>query len=532
MRPTIPAVHSVLSPVAPALPARAPTDRLFFLVFAAVAALKVVLATVIPLTGDEAYFVIWGRFPHYGYYDHGAMAGWWVALTLLVGKSTLILRLPAVITPLIGSLILRRALSSVDPAKANLAAALFLLSPAILLSVFITADTPLVFFSLLAGGFAIRAERSGRLSDWGLAGVCVGLAFLSKYLAVLLGLAFVTYLATFGGRQRFSRIVALAAGAAPGVAVNLIWNFNYGWTNVLFNAYTRNEKARLSLESPLLLATFVFIVLAGPVILYYLVRPSCLGRRPWRETWNALRDSGLLVALFAVAVPAIVFFVVSLVRPVGLHWLFSFYPFFFLVLAAKFDVAALQRQIRPMIIYASAFSALGLVLLALPTETFQWHRSYNSLVLGRHHREIAEQLAPFAANYTLVSPSYAQAAQLSFHTGRHVPVIGPGSPHGRQDDFITDFSALDGRDLMVLSARPKDAAATQVFFERVETREIQVRGARISLVLGRGFKFAAYRDSVLRRVAEEYYRMPAWLESWARPAPFVRRYGLEPATVP
>jgi hypothetical protein len=153
-------------------------------------------------------------------------------------------------------------------------------------------------------------------------------------------------------------------------------------------------------------------------------------------------------------------------------------------------------------------------------------------VLGKHHREIAAQLEPHAANYTLVSPSYAQAAQLSYHTGRHVPVIGPGSPHGRQDDFITDFRALDGRDLMVLSGRPKDAAATHAFFERVETREIEIHGARIPLVLGHGFKFAVYRDSVLRRVAEEYYRMPTWLASWAQPAPFVRRYGLESATVP
>ena len=279
MRLTFPAVHSVLSPLAPAPAARDSTDRLFFLTFAAAAALKVFLALVIPLTGDEAYFVIWGQFPHYGYYDHGAMTGWWVALTLLAGKSILVLRFPAVITPLIGSLIVRRALRPVDPAKANLAAALFLLSPAILLSVLITADTPLVFFSLLAGGCAIRAERSGRVSDWGLAGVCLGLAILSKYLAVLLGLAFVIYLVTFGGTHRFRRIAALAVGAAPGVGVNLIWNYNYGWTNVLFNGYTRNAKARISLESPLLLTVFVFIFLAGPIILYYLTRRSNAGRR-------------------------------------------------------------------------------------------------------------------------------------------------------------------------------------------------------------------------------------------------------------
>jgi hypothetical protein len=349
---------------------------------------------------------------------------------------------------------------------------------------------------------------------------------------VLLGLAFVIYLVTFGGKHRFRRIAALAVGAAPGVGVNLIWNYNYGWTNVLFNGYTRNAKARISLESPLLLTVFVFIFLAGPVILYYLTRRSNAGRRTWPETCRALRDTGLLVALFAVAVPTLVFFAVSLVRPVGLHWLFSFHAFFFVVLAAKFDGDVLRQHIRPTILYTTACSALALILLVLPTETFQWHRSYNSLVLGRHAQEIAPHLAPYAENYTLVSPSYTQAALLGFHLGRHVPVIGHGSPHGRQDDFITDFSALDGRNLMVLSARPKDAAATHAFFESVETREIEVHGARIPLVLGRGFKFAAYRDTVLRGVAEEYYRMPGWLAWWAKLAPFVTRYGLQSATVP
>ncbi|MGH7945212.1 MAG: hypothetical protein ACREF9_09405, partial [Opitutaceae bacterium] len=110
--------------------------------------------------------------------------------------------------------------------------------------------------------------------------------------------------------------------------------------------------------------------------------------------------------------------------------------------------------------------------------------------------------------------------------------IGPGSVHGRQDDFITDFRALDGRNLMVLSARAKDAVAMHPFFESVEAREIEVHGARIALALGRGFKFAAYRDAVLRKVAQEYYPIPAWLAHWSQPAPFITRYGLQSAAAP
>ena len=523
-------VHAALNPapLAPAAATRESTDRLFFCAFAAVAALKLFLAAIVPFTGDEAYFVLWGRFPDYGYYDHGGMTGWWVRLTLLAGDSIFILRLPAVITPLLVALLLRHILSAVHPAKANLAATLFLLSPVVALNVLITPESPLLLFSFLAGVFAVRAVRRERVADWLLAGVFLGAAFLAKYLAVLLGLAFLIYLLSFGGRQRFASIAALLAGAAPGVAVNVIWNFHHGWTNVLFNVFTRNADARFSLLPPLQLAIFVLVVLAGPVIVYFLFRRPREGRRSWRETSMALHRSGMLVALFALVIPLSVFLGLSLFRRVGLHWLLSFFPFFFVVLAAKFDADALRRQVGPMIGYVAGCTALALVLLGLPSQTYHFHRSYNSLILGQHPAEVLAQLAPWAAEYVLVSPSYTQSAQLGFHSGRHVPVIGPGSYHGRHDDFITDFRALDGRNLMVLSARPRDAAATHAFFESVEARAIEVRGARIALVLGRGFRYAAYREAVLKRIAADYYRMPRWLEAWSRPAPFIVRYGLEP----
>ena len=37
------------------------------------------LSAVFPFTGDEAYFVDWGRHPDWGFYDHPPMVGWWLA---------------------------------------------------------------------------------------------------------------------------------------------------------------------------------------------------------------------------------------------------------------------------------------------------------------------------------------------------------------------------------------------------------------------------------------------------------------------
>ena len=57
------------------------------------------------MTSDEAYFVQWGRYPDWGFYDHPPMIGWWLALLERVSDSSFVLRLPALLAPpLIGAL--------------------------------------------------------------------------------------------------------------------------------------------------------------------------------------------------------------------------------------------------------------------------------------------------------------------------------------------------------------------------------------------------------------------------------------------
>jgi hypothetical protein len=49
------------------------------------------------------------------------------------------------------------------------------------------------------------------------------------------------------------------------------------------------------------------------------------------------------------------------------------------------------------------------------------------------------------------------------------------------------------------------------YFQEVEYRTIEVRGATFHVTLGRGFDFAAYRDTVLAGVRDRFYRVPAFL---------------------
>jgi hypothetical protein len=408
----------------------------------------------------------------------------------------------------------------------------FLLSPVNFLHFVFTTDTPLLLFTMLAGALAIRAVRRDQLADWFLAGLCLGFGFLAKYFAVVMGLSFAIYLLYCGGRRRFTGILAVLLGAVPGVGINVAWNVNHGWTNVLFNVYTRNADAGFSLVPFLVYLVPTALALAGPVALYCLLRRECEGRRTWRDAWEELHASGTHLAFFIVGVPALLFLVISFTRIVGLHWLISFHAFFFLLLVAKFDVAALQRQVRPTVQWLSGLAVVGLLVLVLPVNWLKSHGSFPSIVLGTHPDEVLAQLAPYTTDYVVASPSYTKSAQLGFRLGRDVPVVGTGSHHGRQDDLITDFRTLEGRNILVYSPRKEEARAAAAYFASTETREIEVRGGRIPILLGRGFNYAAYREAVLKPVAERFYRMPDWLVPLSRRSPFLERYGLDAAGAP
>ena len=55
--------------------------------------LKLALAAVFPITGDEALFVQWGKRPDWGYYDHPPMIGWWLSLVMMADDARWLIRL-------------------------------------------------------------------------------------------------------------------------------------------------------------------------------------------------------------------------------------------------------------------------------------------------------------------------------------------------------------------------------------------------------------------------------------------------------
>jgi 4-amino-4-deoxy-L-arabinose transferase-like glycosyltransferase len=463
------------------------------LAFALVATLafRFWLAAALPITGDEAYFILWGRTPDIGFYDHPPMVGWLLAPLLSVSEAPWVLRLPVLLLPVLVALLVRHALIAWferDAGTADLAAIAVLLVPLNVWNVFITTDTPLILFSVAS----LLAFARARFL---LAGVLLGLAFLSKYFAVLLGIAYLAWAIA----ARRPRAFALAfAGALPFGLVNLYWNWQACWCNVMFNAINRHEGAGLSWETPALYAASL-AYLAGPLLWF-----AWKGRARLRVPAH-----GALLAAWLV--PLVVFALLSPVRRIGLHWLLSFVPAIILTVALALERRALVVSVRWFAGIAVVQIATLAVLVALPLETWQGRRFYQNLVLLKETRTILQALEAALPSATPAYESYSMAAVMSFHA--------------RHDDILTDWRAYQGRDLTILGRDQADLARYSPYFRQVEARRIEVRGAAFHAVLGRGFDYAAYREGVLKPVRERWYRIPRGLPVGR--CYFFERYGFQ-----
>lgn len=485
----------------------------------ALLAFRLWFSAVLPMTGDEAYFVLWGEHPAGGYYDHPPMVGWWLTALLALSRAEWVLRLPALLLPLI---LAGGAWWWVRPhgaERARAAALLVLLAPANVWNVLITTDTPAILFILLSALAYVVAQRNASFAGYAAAGALLGLAFLGKYFAALLGIAYLAHLffaqRETGCRRRWAGFALLLATALPAPIYNLWWNSEHCWVNILFNFVNRHQDAGLSWQNPLLyLASLAY--LATPWLLLALGQQRSAVRQAVQHSIEAS------TAWWLAALPFGLFAALSLFKSVGLHWLVSFIPFLVVLAALALPLATLERLIKGSAFLAALHIAAILLVAALPMHTWSKTRLYDGIVLTVRTDELLAHLQPYATKYTWAMDGYSSAAILAYHAQSPVAVFGEGSFHARQDDFITDWRAQDGRNILILRKTAALATDYAPYFQQVDLQEIKLHGAHFYRVLGQGFNYAAYHERVLRRVGERFYRLPAWLPQ--RKCEFCERY--------
>ena len=479
-------------------------QRLFFFSVIFTLAIKIFLSIAIPLTGDEAYFVLWGSHLDYGYYDHTPMAGWIMHLMLSFGRSQFIVRFPAVISSILVGIGIYLILKPLDRIKAYLLAILFLVSPINIMNVLVSTDTPLVLFSFISAALLFLALKRDKYLLYALSGVFLGLSFLSKYFAVLLGIAYLAYfLISRRSKNKTLGFLLLFLSLVPFVALNLYWNYTHSWANIMFNLFNRAKKEDFSI-----LNFFLFMLIQAyfliPAGLYYLLRKK-------DELVSKLKNSDFLFFVYIFAVPLVLLCLLSFKKAIGLHWMLSFYPFLYIVLFIYLSELEIPKAIEFTLFFTLAHLVIVATVLSLPTKVFSHTKFYYEVVLGKSPDAVLNKLRPYQKDFILTTPSYTDSAVLSYHSGAYFPVFDTGTHHGRQDDFITDFKDFDGRNILILKEHLPDKGRYEKYFKRYEIKQFELDGATFYVVLGYGFNFNNYRDIALKEIKEKYYTIPKFL---------------------
>ena len=496
--------------------------RVFLLALLPTLVFRFWLAATLPFTGDEAYFIWWGQWPDWGYYDHPPMIGWWLAALLKVSHAEWWLRLPVILQPAILGWMTATLLRPRGETIAWSAALLVLLAPGNVWNVLITTDTPLIYFSVLSGYawlLARRAEAAGQ-SPWRwylLSGATLLGAVLCKYFVALLGFAYLVDTLVRPGKRKFGGLLLVYAMTLPALALMAWWNADHCWSNIMFNFYNRSHKGNtgLSWKTPLMYAGILFYLLT-PVVLWYLGKQ----RSAVRQLFSAPEGRAIILLGF---VPLALFVPLSLVRSIGLHWVLSFVPFVLILLVLCMDETQMKKTLRFFIGFAIVHVIAFVTLAVVPIERWKHKSFYPGLVLTVKPQLLLDQLEPYR-DYTWMMDGYSNAVTLGVNTyvrdpdgrPRYIGVFGVASSHARHDDILTDVRALDGGKIAVLrKTPPKLDEEYRPYFRQIELKTFEVAGAKFYLILGEGFDYAHYRDVILADIKRLYYAVPPALPQTA-----------------
>jgi len=496
------------------------SQTFFFYVLFAVFVLRLALAAWLPMTGDEAYFIVWGKNLDYGYYDHTPFVGWLLAAFLTVSDAAWWLRLPSVVLPIVIAYGIYRILLPRLPQVAVLAALAYLVAPVNLINILITTDTPLIFFSFVSAWFfylALYESESKR--DFIFAGLFLGLAFFSKYFAVFLGFSYGFYIILFHrDKKNFFGLGLILLMVAPFVGLNLLWNYNHCWNNILFNLFNRTAGADDSLIS-LMKYLGMLVYLFSPILVYFLIK----NREKIKQQWSGnIYRLYMWLAFFPLAL----FLVLLFRKEVGLHWVFSFYPFVFIALAGVLNV----KQWRWTFHFMWVFSLIHVIalssILILPVETFANKKeAVENLVFGKYPEEVLAKLKPYEKDYTFATISYGMSSVASYYSRKHFIVFDKASFHAREDERLTDYKKLDGKNILIFKRTSSNLDKLSKYFTHSERKSFKVREATYELLVGSQFNYALYREEVLKPINRDFYAIPDWLP--VRQCEFKKKYNFE-----
>jgi 4-amino-4-deoxy-L-arabinose transferase-like glycosyltransferase len=412
--------------------------------------LRLLLAAILPLSPQEAYYWSWSRDLAWSYFDHPPLASYSIRLTTaLFGQTVFGIKASAVLWSLALNLIWLRLIIDMFADRRLAFWTLIALNVTVVYEVYgvvIAPDAPLL--AAWAGTiWAVwRVSQSGERRWWYAAGVFLGLACLSKYPAALLGPVVLLYLIASPRQRRWlatphpylACLVALAVFTPV-----LIWNAQHDWASFTFQ--TSRRAAGMGQWRPKYLAELIAsqLLMATP---YLLVVSLAVLVRGWRERRQVATDDRALLLLIAGAVPLVFFAAASLRSLVKMNWPApAYWPLIMLGVWSILRERGADRRFAFGLASSASLLIVAVALIATPNLPLGDANLWSGWRQGAAHvARLEASLRARGEDSFVFSPSYKISSMLEFYL--------PGQPRVYARDIFGqpalqfDFMPLE-RDL-------------------------------------------------------------------------------------
>lgn len=428
---------------------------------AAFTIVRMVVAAITPVSGDEAYYWACSCNLDWCYFDQPGLAIWpMIPFRAILGENSLAVRMPAILASLGVGFILPPLVKRLGGGIREATTSYLWMNamPAFLIGSFY-ASTDIVMATLFLGATwaAVSIAQGERRAWWGF-GAAIGFAFLAKFPGVLvLPAVFAALFSSKSARSDLKTPVPWLAGLLAFVITTpvWIWGAQHDWANIAFQLTKRHVvhsiSARYLLEflgANLLLATPFLGVAFVPA---------------W---WRAIRrrDAAWMTVSIAAVMPIVAFSIVALRERVGAHWGAP-------SLITLTVIFALQRGDRPrrkLAIAAGLFggviAATAIIVANAPGLVLDRDWSYP----GAPNRISTKDLAEAFGNEELLtkveairrpdeivsSESYTVVHLLGFLSGNRIPTLlgnVANGKHGLASLYWETPEELRGKNVLFVS---------------------------------------------------------------------------------
>lgn len=418
-----------------ATPYRARTGAsVLLLALAALTAVKLVFAAILPLSGDESLYWMYSRHLAPGFVDHPLINPLMIRIgTTMFGDTSLGVRFMAVMLGLPATWAVWRSAAILfrDERVGAWAAALFNLTMAMTVGALAaTSDTVVILTSALLLYCLAQLNATGRGRWWLATGAAFGLGMCSKYTTVFFAVGIIGWLLLVPANRKWFSSPWTWAGGVIAIAVFspvLLWNANHRWASFVY------QNRRMAIESWSLRYVGELIgsqlLLATPPIFIL----GCFGLFARAKAPDDIASARVLVYALVAPIP-LYFLWHSLHERVQGNWPEAVYPAF--AVGAGFAATRLTGDggIRGAVILwcrrLAAPVAIAIAGVALVQSAFAL------LPLGKADpasRIMAFGWVPLASEIdairerehlpVVVTTDYTTAGWLSFYLPSHTPVV-------------------------------------------------------------------------------------------------------------